>query len=139
MNVCTAMHAWVAAATLALGACASSPPQKPRTAAYLRIVEQRVEVAREQPSFVLRHNPTACDCPPFEVLLGETWQRVELVGVDEEDATILAIDAAIDTRPEAEVTIEGRLDGDLQTCGRGALYVSLVPTALVDPSSSESR
>lgn len=122
---------------LVLAGCGSSPTVKPRTAAYLRVVEARVAAASESTRFVLRHNPAACGCPPFEVQLGDTWQRAELVGVEPDDTTILGLEAKLEAHPDAEMTIEGRLDGELATCGRGMLYVSIVPSALVDPASSD--
>ena len=112
-----------------LAACASTPAAQgaPRTAAYLRAVSARVEVARDEQRFVLRHNPAPCDCPAFEVRLGDVWQRVELVG-DADDPTILAVDNQIQLRPESELTVVGKLEPELATCGRGTLSVSLVPT-----------
>lgn len=124
---------------LALAGCASTPPRTPKSAAYLRAVEARIATAGDTTRFVLRHNPTSCDCPPYEVRLGDVWQRTELVGIDEDDATLLALEVAIGQAPESEVAVEGRLEGDPATCGLGTLYVSLVPTAFVgDPSAAPS-
>jgi len=128
-------HLRTLALCLALAACASAPPRAPKSATYLRAVEARVEAASDTTRFVLRHNPATCDCPPYEVKLGEVWQRVELVGVDEDDATLQALDVAVSQAPDAEVVIEGHLDSELATCGLGTLYVSLVPTAFVGEPS----
>ncbi|MFO0750174.1 MAG: hypothetical protein U1F43_31575 [Myxococcota bacterium] len=123
----------LALALAALSGCASTPPRMPRSAAYLAAVRERVATHADETRFVLRHNPSSCDCPPFEVKLGEVWQRTELVGVDDDDATVLALEAAIETGPDAELAIEGHIEGEPATCGRGALYVSLVPTAFIGP------
>jgi len=116
--------------------CATSPERGEPT--YRDRVERRVELAWEEARFVLRHNPTTCNCPPFEVRLGATWQRVELVassGEPEDDEVIAELGRLVETS-EAEgsllnVTVMGRLEEALGECGRGALFVSLVPVGLV--------
>ena len=72
------------------------------------------------------------------MLLGDTWQRGQLVEVEADDPVVMAIETSLEERPDAELTIEGRVDNDLLTCGRGMLYVSLVPSAFV-ASSSDAR
>jgi len=116
-------------------ACGSSPEPR-RVETYVDKVESRVLLAADETHFLLRHNPAEeCGCPPFEVKLGERWQRVELAG-DEDDPVIVALaelvtpDAA-GARDRRVFAVEGRLDREVGLCGRGGLYVSLVPTALV--------
>ncbi len=114
---------------------------------YLVRVEERVRLARANGTFTLRANPTACACPAFEVELGGVWQRVELVGLEPDDPMAARLDEMARAREASVVTVEGHLEEAIGVCARGALYVSLVPTALDEgpdgegevPSSSERR
>lgn len=132
-------------AVLGLGACAGAPASAPRT--YEAVVGARLVAARDERSFLLRHNPTDCSCPPFELLVASptdtegaaakpTWQRVEMTGVDETDGVVatlrdhIARQSMAGVRDRARFRIEGRLDGRLGTCGRGTLYLLFVPSAL---------
>jgi len=130
----------------------------PRT--YEDIVNLRLDTSRQAQTFVLRYNPADCGCSPFEVLLGErrpdedvaestsadtpiassgapTWQRVEIAGVDESDPVVLALRdhiarrALASTRDRTRFRVEGGLESRLGSCGRGSLFVSLVPSRLV--------
>jgi len=122
-----------------------------RAQTYVDRVEARVKAALEEVNFLLRHNPAGeCGCPPFEVKLGERWQRVE-IGGEEDDPAIVALrqlaeapvspPAALAEAPPGErgtgsrdrrvFEVEGRLEEGVGLCGSGGLYVSLVPTAVV--------
>lgn len=121
--------------TGALG-CASDPAPV-RIETYVDRVQGRVQSALEEPRFLLRHNPAAeCGCPAFELKLGAVWQRVELAA-EEDDPAVMAlqqlIEPVLDTRARDRrvFEVEGRLEDAVGLCGRGGLYVSLVPTALV--------
>jgi hypothetical protein len=128
-----------------LGGCAGAPATAPRT--YEAVVRARLVAARAERSFLLRHNPTDCSCPPFELLVASVsdvpgveakpiWQRVEMTGVDEtgeELATLrehVARQSLSGTRDRARFRIEGRLEGRLGTCGRGMFYLFFVPSAV---------
>lgn len=95
-----------------------------------------MRAALEAPSYRLRYNPAApCGCPPFEVKLGEVWQRVE-IGGEEDDPVIVALgELARQSDPGARdrrvFEVEGQLQDLVALCGRGALYASLAPTALL--------
>ena len=99
-----------------------------------------MQAALEEVRFVLRHNPAGeCGCPPFEVKLGDRWQRVE-IGGEEDDPAIVALRQVAEAAPGNDgaathdrrlFEVEARLDEGVALCGRGGLYVSLVPTALV--------
>lgn len=140
-----------AALLLATLACQSSTT-RPVRETYVDRVEARVVLAREEPTHILRHNPAvACGCPPFEVKLGEHWQRVELGGELDDPVIVELLEAAgVDDvlgprggpavlgiarvereRDRREFEIEGSLSDEIALCGRGGLYVSLVPTAFV--------
>ena len=96
-----------------------------------------MKVARESAKFRVRVNPSACECPPFEIDLGGVWQRVEMVGLEAEDPIGVRLDELVRARDGRVIAVEGKLDEALGLCARGALYVSLVPTALDAESPGE--
>lgn len=134
---------WVA---FGFGACASNG-RVTRRDGYLVRVEERVRLARANGTFTLRANPTACACPAFEVELGGVWQRVELVGLEPDDPMAMRLDEMARAHDASSVIVEGHLEDAVGVCARGALYVSLVPTAFDEvapgegglPDSSERR
>jgi hypothetical protein len=125
----------------ALVACAGGPervdPSADPAHAWAVAVRARVAAARDQPSFTLRYNPAACDCPPFEVRLDGIWHRVLFAGAGPEDAAMQALDAAVRDararRVNATWQIQGSLDDSLTTCARGTLVVALSPSAFGAP------
>jgi hypothetical protein len=59
----------------------------------------------------LRYNPARCDCPEFELLLGDRWHRVVIVN-DRDDPVAGALAAdAIQAGPGWTTTIRGEIDG----------------------------
>lgn len=139
------LRALIVAATLAFGAaaggCGSAPAAPKRAETYVDRVAARVLATIDEVRFVLRHNPAGeCGCPPFEVKLGDRWQRVE-IGGEEDDPAIVALRQVAEAVPGGDrdaaardrrlFEVEARLDEGVALCGRGGLYVSLVPTAFV--------
>lgn len=119
----------------ALSACGSAPSAPRRAPTYVDRVRERVRAASDAGSYLLRYNPAAeCGCPPFEVRLGEVWQRVE-IGGDEEDPVIVGLAEVAQKKSEGRerrvFEVEGQLQDLVALCGRGGLYASLVPTALL--------
>lgn len=128
-----------------LAGCASARADKPSLSApppdYGQIVRARLAAASDSRVFTVRFNPAACGCPPFEVRLSDVWQRVAFDVSSEEDPVLVALRAATadSTRREPGRTwiVQGRLDSSPITCGRGALVVTLRPTALGPPASPD--
>ena len=123
------------AAVLA-AACASQETKKPRVENYVDRTLVRVQAALEEKHFLLRHNPAAeCGCPPFEVKLDARWQRVEIGGDEDDEAIVALVQAAegapAEGRDRRVFEVEARLEESVALCGRGGLYVSLVPTAFL--------
>lgn len=121
----------------ALSACGSAPQAPRRAPTYVDRVRERVRDASDAGSWLLRYNPAAeCGCPPFEIRLGEVWQRVE-IGGDEEDPVIVGLAEVAQKKGEPGgrerrvFEVEGQLQDIVSLCGRGGLYASLVPTALL--------
>jgi hypothetical protein len=120
--------------SVTLAACGATPVRV-EPLGFLERVRERVELAQEQTRFEVRHNPVACDCPPFEVRLGLVWQRVEFVAQAESDEPVFAelarlLEAADAGKPIPNLSVMGRIEPEIGRCGQGALYVSLVPMEL---------
>jgi|GEM_PF-4480604 len=128
-----------------LVACGSAAPTTKRAETYVDRVQARVQAALEEVHFLLRHNPTGeCGCPPFEVKLGDRWQRVE-IGGEGDDPALAALRQVADSaygksreaRDRRVFEVEAHLEEGVALCGRGGLYVSLVPTAFVGVVGAE--
>jgi hypothetical protein len=113
----------------AVPACGSTPPPTPVEPTYAERVLERIKTAQSEPAFAVRHNPTPCGCPPYEVALGDVWHRAAFVGSDPEDEAIMALEAAVKEasgRDRAEVwLVQADLEERLTTCGRGTLVVGV--------------
>ncbi|MEZ4267416.1 MAG: hypothetical protein R3F39_13635 [Myxococcota bacterium] len=132
---------WALVAVALFAACASSRGGKPSLTApapdYAETVRQRLLEANDTRVFTLRFNPAACGCPPFEVHLGEVWQRVAFDVSNEEDPVLVALREATAKQPRRGAghtwIVQGRMDSSLITCGRGALVVTMRPIAFGPP------
>lgn len=142
-----------------LAACTSAPTVE-RTPTYADTVRARIERSGSQTAFSFRHNPADCACSPFEILVGlemaepepevsgtpvkPAWHRVELVGLDDNDPIVLRIRDYL-ARVEAtgqpdrrQFSMEGRLDGRVGTCARGTAQLSFAPSALLEPTQTDT-
>ena len=99
-------------------ACSSSVTSPANQA--LERVEARAEAHATDDKFMLRLNPTQCDCPEFEVLLDETWSRVYLEPKDPEgpaEAARQALAASPGPGLPRTVQVVGRLSKSVRTSG----------------------
>lgn len=127
---------------LLLAACSGSKPagkkdEPPEPPDYAERVRERMEQESERVAFEVRHNPAACACPPYEIRLTGMWHRLRFDTSDEEDPTLVALAQAVKKseqgkKPESFL-IQGQLDDDLTTCGRGTIVVTLSPSAFGPP------
>lgn len=131
----------------ALAACGGSKPDttqpvEPTRPDYRARVAERIAAAADAPVFTLRHNPATCSCPPYEVLLGHVWHRVAFDAADEDDPVVLQLTREVEQAQRERRTrsflVQGSLDDTLATCGRGAIYVTLKPTAYGPPPPDPS-
>ena len=84
--------------------------------------ESASQTTVDQTSFEIRHNPAPCDCPPFEILVGDHWIRVF---VDIEESPELA--SLRNGDPLATATIEGKLTERERPAENGVEYRVLRP------------
>ena len=68
-----------------LAGCASAP-RETRTVHALRQVQDALKAQEEV--LEVRHNPSACSCPPFEVRAGDGWVRARILGPEDEELGI---------------------------------------------------
>jgi len=131
---------------LMAGACASTPEGPPVDAkppTYAERVEKRIVGAAEREVHELRYNPGLCGCPPFELELEGRWHRVTFDVADDSHPVLVELREAVE-RDEASgdlgrYVIQGRLEDRVGTCGQGALFLTLDPTAYGAPESEPSE
>lgn len=92
----------------------------------------RILVAQDAPAVWLRLNPSTCGCPKYEVRLDGVWHRAVFAVTDPDDEVMAAIAAAETADPLQVWPLQTGIDSALSTCARGALVVSLSPTAFGD-------
>lgn len=123
-------------ALLALVGASCGPVQAPAVVAnpVRHSLDQQLALARKHPP-LLRFNPALCNCPPFEVRVGQRWWRAELGGADAE-ALAGWIDflgsSAGDTLP-VPVVVEGTLERDILRTATGAYALKVDVTRIVEP------
>ena len=134
------LGAWV----VGLCACAAqpvSPSVDPSPPSFIERVEARVQAASEREVHELRYNPGLCGCPPFELELEGLWHRVTFDVVDDSNPVLQELRAAVERDEGAgslgRYLIQGRLDERLATCGQGAVFLTLDPTAYGAPEIEE--
>ena len=134
-------------ALLLMGGCAQQTKSKRADSlvalpTYPERVLARLEKTDAEEVHLVRYNPTPCGCPPHEIRLDGLWHRVQLNVEQADDPVLLALQQAEETaREQGELkhhTLQGQLNSDLSTCGRGALMVHLNPTAFGAPEMEES-
>ncbi len=118
---------------LALGC---GPVQAPAVVAnpVRHSLDQQLTLARKQPP-QLRFNPALCNCPPFEVRVGERWWRADLTSADPEVLSgwmdYLGSSAG-DALPVA-VVVEGTLERDIWRTATGAYALKVDVVRIVEP------
>jgi hypothetical protein len=130
---------------LALVACAPkkglSPEPPPPPPTYAKRVLERVKTASDREVHALRFNPNICGCPPFEIRLDGRWQRLTFDVADDGHPVLVALREAVEADEQAgqlgTYTIQGRLLDRVTTCGQGALFVTLDPSAFGPPEVEE--
>ncbi len=97
--------------------------------------EQRLLAVDTKVPLTLRFNPAPCNCPAFELQLGERWLRAELTASDLDRLNAWMTWLAA-TPPEAlpvAVTIMGRIDRELQRTAQGAYAVRIDVAEILTP------
>ena len=127
-------------APFTLSACAAKPAKKtppPAAPTYAERVLERVKSASEREVHDLRYNPTVCGCPPFEVQLDGRWLRSTFDVADDSHPVLMALREAVEADEAAgrlgTYVVQGRLLDRVTTCGQGAIFVTLDPSAYGAP------
>ena len=106
--------------------CAASPTR------HDELVAKLGELARKHQRdsvFLVRHNPTRCDVPPNEVLLGDRWVRVKLLP-DRPVGLVAAINSRLakkfkEGQVGAVARVKGVLSRDVQEAENMSLFLEL--------------
>jgi len=128
--------AGLVAAGIGLNACGGAHASRRGAPTYPERVAARARAASELRVFQVRHNPTPCACPPWEILLGGHWQRAQLINdADGDDDPVATMRAQAPDSSAPHWVVQGELDEDVSQCGRGAQVVLLRVTALGLPDA----
>ena len=123
----------LALAAVATIGCATTPTS-PRDYARDRL-ETVVDQHKAGTSFRVRLNPAACDCPPFELRLGEVWYRAFLEPPDDDGpvgALRVRLLEAESAGLVATATVTGTLSGGVRKAPNRMLCPVLQVTALCE-------
>ncbi len=115
------MSAVLAALAILLAACGGAGPT-PSELARGRMEALALDHADDE-TFTLRLNPALCDCPEFEVLLGDTWRRVFLEPKDIEgpaEGARALLTGTPDRSPPPTIRVMGRLSKSIRVAGNRA-------------------
>jgi hypothetical protein len=118
---------------LAAVGCATTP-SSPRDHARDRL-ETVVDQHQETTSFRVRLNPAPCDCPPFELRLGDAWYRVFLEPPDDDGpvgALRVRLLEAESTGTAATALVTGTLSGGVREAPNRMLCPVLQVTGLCE-------
>ena len=130
---------------LLTAACASPRPRgdAPKLAppTYAERILARIAAASDREVHDLRYNPGLCGCPPFEILLDGRWTRTTFDVEDDGPPVLVALRAAVEVDEAAgrlgSYVLQGKLIDRVTSCGRGALFVTLDPSAYGAPEPEE--
>lgn len=88
----------------------------PLSAAELA-VRRVTDTTREYSDFatgLIRYNPAGCECPDFELLLGERWHRVEITNDGRDEPATAIFSESLDTGSGFKCWIRGEIEGVLK-------------------------
>lgn len=140
------LSCWIVvwAVLLGLGGCATKRvkrPVEPAPPTYAERVQERVQEASERELHELRYNPGLCGCPPFELELQGRWHRVTFDVDDDSHPVLVELRAAVELDDSngtlGRYLIQGRLEDRVDTCGQGAIFLTLDPAAYGPPEPEE--
>lgn len=107
--------------------CSSKKNITPEEAIY-KYFKGIGEMHKQNEIFTIRYNPTYCDCPQFEVQLGELWFRVNLESSLAEENFYKFLQKAKERLAEGRVEkykVKGKLNPTPGACESKALYFTL--------------
>ena len=97
----------------------------------------------DDPTFTLRLNPAPCDCPPFEILLGDAWHRTFLEPIDP-TGPVPPLQASLEHANErgdipGTATVSGKLSGGLKRAPNGLFCLQLKVLAVCGPAGCPAK
>jgi hypothetical protein len=99
---------------LAVVGCGGARPEPQAAPNPLRReIELTVAAIDASQPLLLRFNPAACDCPAFEVKVGERWLRAELQGGDAVHGWIAWIARSPSDTLPLRCTVRGRVEREV--------------------------
>ena len=130
---------------MALAACAPKkaprPEPTPPPPTYAERVLERVKTASDLEVHAIRFNPNLCGCPPFELRLEGRWLPLTFDVADDSHPILVSLREAVESDEQAgklgTYTVQGRVLDRVTTCGQGALFLTLDPTAFGPPAVEE--
>lgn len=127
--------AWLATGAVLLAACSAETVARVEPNPVRRGFESRLQALDTKAVLPLRFNPAPCNCPAFELRLGERWLRADLTSNDPDRWTawigwLAAMPPEVLPLP---VEVHGRVDRDLQRTAQGAYAVRVEVTEIVAP------
>jgi hypothetical protein len=109
------------ATLLLLAGCAHEDPVRER----LKALNREIREAADAGSLALRCNPVGCDCPAFEVRVGERWVRVEVVDSADPERPIEALREGCAAGGEGipgVLSVPVVVESKAKQCGNGTTY-----------------
>jgi hypothetical protein len=95
---------------MACAGCAGAPLSSAEKA--LKRTSELVSLWSEVTEAPLRYNPARCDCPEFEIRLGDRWHRIVIANDVKEDPLAAEVYRnAVQVGPGWRATVSGKIDG----------------------------
>ncbi len=116
--------------------CGSADVVEPN--AVRREIQASLAAVDQTKPLELRYNPVSCNCPPFELRLGQHWLRAELAGTESEKyATWLAwlSQTPLEALPTA-VKAKGTIERELLRTAQGNYAVRIEISEIESPKQT---
>jgi len=122
-----------AAASAGLLACGPATQNKAPPNPVRAGIEQAIKALPASEPLRLRYNPAACNCPVFELRIGDRWRRASWSNADAEPfaETMKAITASDPERWPIHLLVQATVDPDIARTAQGDYAVRFEVTKLL--------